>query len=114
MNKDDIWVTRVPVPVRGSVTEPVRDDFNRGALEDLPWNLYSPRWAPITFANLPSATNRSFELRDREPADYARAPCAFFPKRKQRPCASTSWRSNTTTAGSFGDHREMNSAWSED
>src|SRR5205823_6583529 len=73
MNKDDIWISRVPVPVRGEVTGPVHDDFNTGTLEDLPWNLYCPRWAPVRLADFPSATNRSLELRDHEPADYARA-----------------------------------------
>ncbi|HNQ90087.1 MAG TPA: hypothetical protein PKM73_15835 [Verrucomicrobiota bacterium] len=73
MNKDDIWVSRIPVPVRATVNGPVHDDFNTGALEDLPWNLHSPLWAGVRLAAFPSATNRSLELRDREPADYARA-----------------------------------------
>src|SRR5262249_52696343 len=70
-----------PVPVRGSVTAPVNDNFNSGTLEDLPWNLYSPRWAAITLENFPSATNRSLALHDRDPADYARA-VRIFPETK--------------------------------
>jgi hypothetical protein len=77
MNKDDIWVSRIPVPVRATVTEPVNDDFNTGTLEDLPWNLYSPRWAAVSLADFPSATNHSLELRDRDPSDYARAVRVF-------------------------------------
>jgi len=82
MNKDDIWVSRIPVPVRAKVSEPVRDDFNTGTIEDLPWNLYSPLWASVRLADFPSATNRSLELRDREPADYARA-VRIFPEMKK-------------------------------
>jgi hypothetical protein len=82
MNKDDIWISRVPVPVSATVTGPVHDDFNTGAIEDLPWNLYSPLWASVRLADFPSATNRSLELRDREPAEYARA-VRIFPESKQ-------------------------------
>jgi len=82
MNKDDIWVSRIPVPVRASADKPVRDDFNNGAIEDLPWDLYSPLWASARLADFPSSTNRSLELRDREPADYARA-VRIFPESKQ-------------------------------
>jgi hypothetical protein len=73
MNKDDLWVSRIPTPVRGTVTGPISDRFDTGAFEDLPWNTYSPRWAQVRIADFPSATNRSLELRDADPADYARA-----------------------------------------
>jgi hypothetical protein len=82
MNKDDIWVSRIPVPVRAAASGPVRDDFNTGTIEDLPWNLYSPLWASVRLAAFPSATNRSLELRDQEPADYARA-VRIFPEMKK-------------------------------
>jgi hypothetical protein len=82
MNKDDIWVSRIPVPARAKVSEPVRDDFNTGTIEDLPWHLYSPLWASVRLADFPSTTNRSLELRDREPADYARA-VRIFPEMKK-------------------------------
>jgi len=82
MNKDDIWVSRVPVPVTGTVTQPVHDTFDTGALEDLPWNLYSPQWAPVTLADLPSKTNRSLQLSDKDPVEYARA-VRVFPETKQ-------------------------------
>ena len=83
MNKDDIWVCRIPVPVTGTVAHPVHDTFDTGTLEDLPWNLYCPRWAPITLADLPSKTNRSLQLSDRDPADYARAVRVFPETAKQ-------------------------------
>lgn len=77
MNKEDLWVSRVPVPIRSSVEGPVFDDFNHGATSELDWNLYSPMWAPVRIADVPSASNRSLELEDRDPADYARAIRTF-------------------------------------
>jgi hypothetical protein len=82
MNKDDIWIARIPTPVTGGVSGPVRDTFDTGAFADLPWNTHSPKWAPVGLAEFPSATNRSLELRDAEPADYARAT-RVFPELKQ-------------------------------
>ena len=75
MDKEDIWVSRVPVPIRGSVAHAVHDSFNNltpgGVVTD--WNIYSPRWAPVEVANFPSNQNKSLELKDGDPYDYARA-----------------------------------------
>ncbi len=84
MNKDDLWVTRIPLPVRGTVTGPVHDDFNQGATEDLDWNLYSPKWAPIRIVDFPGSGNRSLEISDREPHDYAKAVRVFPEARELR------------------------------
>jgi hypothetical protein len=81
-NKEDMWVSRIPLPVSGVASGPVNDTFDTGSFEDLPWNTYSPRMAPVRLANIPSATNRSLELRDSESADYARA-IRVFPKMSQ-------------------------------
>jgi len=79
MNKEDIWVSRIPVPIRGSVTHPVNDTFNHmtpgGVVTD--WNIYSPRWAPVEVVNFPSDQNKSLELKDGDPYDYARAVRVF-------------------------------------
>jgi hypothetical protein len=45
------------------------------------WNTYSPKWAPVAIAAFPSATNKSLELQDRDPYDYARA-VRVFPETK--------------------------------
>jgi hypothetical protein len=83
MNKEDIWVNRVPIPVRGRVTGPVHDTFDNlnagGAVTD--WNIYSPKWCPVGVADFPSATNKSLELTDKDPYDYARA-VRVFPESK--------------------------------
>ena len=84
MNKEDIWVSRIPVPIRGSVTHAVHDSFDNltpgGVVTG--WNIYSPRWAPVEVVNFPSEQNRSLELKDGDPYDYARAVRVFPISRK--------------------------------
>ncbi len=79
MNKEDIWVSRVPVPIRHVVEEPVNDTFDDlkpgGIIPN--WNIYSPRWAPVSVVAFPSASDQSLELRDHEPYDYAKAERVF-------------------------------------
>lgn len=79
VNKEDIWVTRIPVPIRGEVTELVHDEFDNmksgGVVTD--WNIYSPRWAPVQVVDFPSAQNKALELSDGDPYDYARAVRVF-------------------------------------
>lgn len=79
MNKEDMWVTRIPVPVTYKVDTKVNDDFN--ALNPgcaIPgWNTYSPQWAPVTIADFPNSRNRSLQLVDEDPYDYARAIRVF-------------------------------------
>jgi hypothetical protein len=83
MNKEDIWVSRVPVPIRDRVDNPVNDNFDGmktgGQIVD--WNVYSPRWAAVSVAALPSTSDKSLELKDKDPYDYARA-VRVFPESK--------------------------------
>lgn len=84
MNKEDMWVTRVPVPVSYHVPGPVNENFNLlqpGAA--IPgWNTYSPQWAPVTVADFPGKGNKSLQLTDEDPYDYARAIRVFKEARK--------------------------------
>jgi hypothetical protein len=79
MNKEDIWVSRIPVPIRHNVDDPVSDVFDDmvpgGEVVD--WNIYSPRWAPISVVDLPGQGGRRLELRDADPYDYAKAERVF-------------------------------------
>lgn len=79
VNKEDIWVSRIPVPIRGAVTTPVHDEFDNmkagGVVTN--WNIYSPRWAPVKVVDFPSAQNKSLQLKDADPYDYARAVRVF-------------------------------------
>ena len=55
VNKEDIWVSRLTVPVRGTVEKHVNQDFEKAETEadlDL-WNLHMPKWAPISIASDP-------------------------------------------------------------
>jgi hypothetical protein len=83
MNKEDIWVSRIPIPVRSGVTQPVHDTFDRldagGAVTD--WNIYSPRWCAVGVVDFPSVANKSLELKDTDPYDHARA-VRVFPETK--------------------------------
>lgn len=79
VNKEDMWVSRIPVPVRYRVEGPVVDSFDDmetgGHVRD--WNIYSPRLAPVSVVDFPSADSKSLELRDQDPYDYARAVRVF-------------------------------------
>lgn len=85
VNKEDIWITRVPLPIRGSVSQPVNDTFEDQAI-GLPvrdWNIYSPRWAPVAIAEGPGESGgRVLRLRDEDPYDYAKAVRVFPAARK--------------------------------
>lgn len=83
MNKEDIWVSRIPVPIVPEARNPVRDNFDSFATGPrVPgWNTYSPSWAPVRIAEDPGSTNHYLELVDREPVDYARAVRTFPPSK---------------------------------
>lgn len=74
MNKEDIWISRIPVPVKLKIEGKVDDDFNSlkpgGAIDN--WNIYAPLWAQVSLVK-ESGQNQVLELRDRDPYDYARA-----------------------------------------
>ena len=69
MNKEDIWVSMIPVPVTDKVTTDVNDVFPDSGLKE--WNIYSPRWAPVTIAG------GALQLKDADPYDYAMAERVF-------------------------------------
>ena len=76
-NKEDIWVSRVPVPITGVVQKDVSDDF-----EDMQpgqvvtnWNIYSGIWTPI--AVVMDKGNKVLRLQDKDPYEYAKAVRVF-------------------------------------
>ncbi len=79
VNKEDIWIVRVSVPVRIRVDSNVNDNFDGmdtgGIVVD--WNIYSPKWANVSVVNFPSSDNKSLELQNGEPYDYSRAVRIF-------------------------------------
>jgi hypothetical protein len=77
VSKEDIWISRVPLPVKPDETAYLSDDFEKvqpgGIVPG--WNVYSPLWAPVTV--VADAGKRCLELRDGDPFDYARAVRLF-------------------------------------
>lgn len=77
VSKEDIWVSRIPLPVKPDETAFPADDFTkmppRATLAG--WNLYSPKWAPVSVVM--NTGRRCLELRDGDPFDYARAVRVF-------------------------------------
>lgn len=79
VNKEDMWVSSVPVPIRTRIDGPVNDNFDSAEVGAAPvdWNLYCPQWAPVQVAAVPGAGDKSLELTDRDPYDYAKAVRVF-------------------------------------
>lgn len=77
VNKEDIWVSRVPTPIRTTWTGPVSDNFDDlqpgGAIAN--WNIYSPRWARVYVNDA-----HQLCLTDSDRYDYARAIRVFEAK----------------------------------
>ncbi len=79
MNKEDIWIARIPVPITYAVKGEVNDNFDQLKPEGVipQWNLYSPKWAPVSVVKSPKRTGNSIRLQDKDPYDYARAIRVF-------------------------------------
>lgn len=68
VNKEDMWMARIPVPVQRTATAHAHDDFAKAkTLSQLTdWNIYSPLWAPV------SLDGEWLTLQDKDPFDYAK------------------------------------------
>jgi len=96
MNKEDIFVTKVPVPVRLAVDAHIHDTF-----EDIKdWNIYSTKWAPISPCVM-YGTDHCMRISDKDPCDYARA-MRIFPKSKK-----VSISMEVMAAGQYEDNLEI-------
>ena len=74
MNKEDIWVSKIPVPVTEDVTENIVEDFSKMPQEKAInlWNIYSPLWASVKIENAPDGS-KALTLRDKDKFDFAKA-----------------------------------------
>ncbi len=81
VNKEDIWVSRIPVPILAETQQPVADTFDKARLGPrVPgWHIYAPTWAPVVIAKERIGANQYLKLEDREPSDYSRAIRTFPP-----------------------------------
>lgn len=79
INKEDIWVTEVPVPIRGVQEKDVAEDFRLLAAGELPeeWNLYVPQWTQVETVQTDGET--ALRLSDKDPYDRPRAQRAMVP-----------------------------------
>ncbi|WP_297088128.1 hypothetical protein [uncultured Draconibacterium sp.] len=79
VNKEDIWISRVPVPVKGEVNGPVVDEFDKmevgGSVTN--WNIYSPKWCPVEISKSPTSPENVLMIKDFDPYDYAKAVRVF-------------------------------------
>jgi hypothetical protein len=80
MNKEDIWVSKIPVPVKEKETKHVIDIFGWAyELSNLKtWNIYSPLWCQVSIDNsITFPTPGALTLKDSDPFDYAKAERIF-------------------------------------
>ncbi len=83
MNKEDIWVACIPVPIRDRATKPVYDVFSemQEGEELRYWNIFSPLNAPVRIEKMEDGI-RCLTLKDKDRYDYAKAE-RLFPASKE-------------------------------
>jgi hypothetical protein len=82
VHKEDIWLSRIPLPLKPQATEFPDHDFQQNKPGHFVegWNVYSPQWASVAIIKEPeNGPNLCMELKDGDPYDYARAKCLFPP-----------------------------------
>jgi hypothetical protein len=74
VNKEDIWVASVPVPITNQPAGHADEDFAQlpEGKELTAWNTYSPAWAPVGIGKSSKGEN-CLVLKDKDPFDYAKA-----------------------------------------
>ena len=81
VNKEDIWVSRIPSPLISRTISAVDDDFSEGESDVFDrWNIYSGRFASVTLEQVRG--KGSLTLRDGDPYDYARVFRVFRESRR--------------------------------
>ncbi|RNL52209.1 sialidase/neuraminidase family protein [Pedobacter jejuensis] len=93
MNKEDIWVSSIPLPVETEVKQHINDDFSKMSTNSVldKWNIYSPVWAPVKIEG------GTLVLKDKDPFDYAKAERVFPASKK-----IITWFSVTANQNNFG------------
>jgi hypothetical protein len=83
MNKEDIWISSVPVPVKDKAEKHANDDFNAlpEGKELSEWNIYSPLWAQVQIKKS-SGGSKTLVMQDSDPFDYAKAERVIPPTKK--------------------------------
>jgi hypothetical protein len=83
MNKEDIWISSIPVPIKDKVTDHVNEIFAsmKEGQELKNWNIYSPLWCNVGIDKNNSGAH-TLVLKDSDPFDYAKAE-RIFPNSKK-------------------------------
>jgi len=72
VNKEDMWISCIPVPVKINPTTQANDNFENisqiSGLND--WNIYSPLWAPVSLEKKDG--KNWLTLKDKDPFDFSR------------------------------------------
>lgn len=73
MNKEDMWVSAVPVPVKEKAAAHPAEVFNQitDGKELAEWNIYSGLWAPVRMEKRNGI--KALTLKDWDPFEYAKA-----------------------------------------
>ena len=82
VNKEDIWVSEIPVNIRHETDVYPKDDFEvyKKSNRFGDWIIISPAWAQVALGV--EEENQFMVLQDRDPYDYAKA-MRVFPKSEQ-------------------------------
>lgn len=82
MNKEDIWVSKVPVPVTGQASPHTREVFDQlpDGKELDRWNYNSGLWCPVGIERIDQ--EKKLVLKDSDPFDYAKAERIIPPSKK--------------------------------
>lgn len=82
MNKEDIWVSKVPVPIVNEVFGDINDNFNEmpdGKELDM-WNFHTQKWAYVGIDTLNG--KKALVMEDKDPYEYAQCE-RVIPKSKK-------------------------------
>ncbi|AJS60187.1 hypothetical protein [Paenibacillus sp. IHBB 10380] len=79
VNKEDIWITKIPVPIRHQEDSPVDDNFaDYEPGEELPsWNIYKPKWSKVEITHTFNRHRPCLLIQNQDPFDYAKAERVF-------------------------------------
>lgn len=70
MNKEDMWVSRIPIPVRNKEARHINESFENSNIINS-WNIFSPLWCQVKIEN------KTLSLHDADPFDHAKAERVF-------------------------------------
>jgi hypothetical protein len=109
INKEDIWVSRVPLPIEPDETRDVDDNFSTVPSGPIipGWNTYQPKWAGLEI------TDGALLLENRDPYDYASATRCFpagsamMIRFTLEPLQSASGRLEIDVLSQFGSRRPI-------